>query len=187
MTESLLPRVAAGDERAVAACLDRYANLVWSLARRFTSNRTEAEDAVQEIFIDLWSSAGRYDSSKASETTFIAMLARRRLIDRLRKTRREPKMEEIEAAVDLDTPGPAAAAEVKDEAARAARLIKTLKPEQQQIIQLAVYQGHTHQSIADALGMPLGTVKTHLRRGLMRVRSAMQQAPDNSPGGEALP
>ena len=140
MTESLLPRVAAGDERAVAACLDRYANLVWSLARRFTSNHTEAEDAVQEIFIALWSNAGRYDSSKASETTFIAMLARRKLIDRLRKTKREPKMEELKAAVDLGTPGPAAAAEVKDEAARASRLIKTLKPEQQQIIHMAVHQ-----------------------------------------------
>ena len=72
MTESLLERVAAGDEGAMASCVDRYANLIWSLARRFTSGGTEAEDAVQEIFIELWSSAARYDSSKASETTFIA-------------------------------------------------------------------------------------------------------------------
>ncbi len=169
----------------MAACVDRYANLVWSLARRFTSGGTEAEDAVQEIFIELWSSADRYDSTKASETTFIAMVARRRLIDRLRKRKREPGMEEIEAAVDLDTPGPAEATEVKDEAERAKRLIRTLKPEQQRIIELAVYHGHTHQSIADALGMPLGTVKTHLRRGLLRVREAMQ-GPGAAPGGEAV-
>lgn len=186
MTESFLERVAAGDEGAMASCVDRYANLIWSLARRFTSGGTEAEDAVQEIFIDLWSSAARYDSSKASETTFIAMVARRRLIDRLRKTKREPNMEEIEAAADLGTPGPAAATEIKDEAERALRLIQTLKPEQQQIIQLAVYHGHTHQSIADTLGMPLGTVKTHLRRGLLRIRGAMQ-GPDPTPDGEALP
>jgi RNA polymerase sigma-70 factor (ECF subfamily) len=176
VSDSLLPRVAAGDERAVAECLDRYANLVWSLARRFTSDRTEAEDAVQEIFIELWSSASRYDGSKASETTFIAMVARRRLIDRLRKTKREPHMEELDVVMDRGTPGPVEATEAKDDAARASRLIKTLKPEQQKIIQLAVYQGHTHQSIADSLGMPLGTVKTHLRRGLMRVRTAMQEA-----------
>ncbi|NIM01556.1 MAG: sigma-70 family RNA polymerase sigma factor [Acidobacteria bacterium] len=169
----------------MGACLDRYANLVWSLARRFTSSGAEAEDAVQEIFIDLWSSADRYDSSKASETTFIAMIARRRLIDRLRKTKREPGMEEIEAAADLDTPGPAKATEIKDEAERAKRLIRTLKPEQQRIIELAVYHGHTHQSIADALGLPLGTVKTHLRRGLLRIREAMQ-ASGAAPGGEAL-
>jgi len=170
----------------MAACLDRYANLIWSLARRFTSGGTEAEDAVQEIFIDLWSSAARYDRAKASETTFIAMVARRRLIDRLRKTKREPNMEEIEMAADIGTPGPAAATEVKDEAERALRLIQTLKPEQQQIIRLSVYHGHTHQSIADALNMPLGTVKTHLRRGLLRIREAMQGS-DVAPDGKASP
>lgn len=165
----------------MAACLDRYANLIWSLARRFTSSRADAEDAVQEVFIDLWSSAGRYDSTKASETTFVAMVARRRLIDRLRKDRRQPDMEELGVAADLGDEGPSAQLEINDEAARASRLIRTLKPEQQQIIKLAVYQGHTHQSIADALGMPLGTVKTQLRRGLMRIRDAMQE-PDASPG-----
>jgi RNA polymerase sigma-70 factor (ECF subfamily) len=149
--------------------MDRYGNLVWSLARRFTSSRTDAEDAMQEIFIDLWSSAGRYDSAKASETTFVAMVARRRLIDRLHKTRREPGMEKPEA-----------------EAARASRLIQTLEPEQQKVVKLAVYHGRTHQSIANALGIPLGTVKTHLRDGLMRIRGAMQ-APGTASGGEALP
>lgn len=187
VTDSLLAQVAAGDDGAVAACVDVYSSLVWSLARRFTSNRAEAEDAVQEIFIDLWSSAGRFDSSKASETTFIAMVARRRLIDRLRKTSREPPMDDIDAAFDLGTPGPAAATEVKDEAARAARLIKTLTPEQQQIIQLSVYQGHTHRSIADSLGIPLGTVKTHLRRGLLRIRNAMQAPSGGAKGKEVVP
>ncbi|NIM61501.1 MAG: RNA polymerase subunit sigma-24, partial [Acidobacteria bacterium] len=74
--------------------------------------------------------------------------------------------------------------EVREEAARAAELIRKLKPEQQRIIQLAVYHGQTHQSIADTLNMPLGTVKTHLRRGLLRIRSAMQAA-DVPSGGEA--
>jgi RNA polymerase sigma-70 factor (ECF subfamily) len=158
----------------VKACLDRYANLVWSLARRFTSSRTDAEDAVQEVFIELWSSAARFDAGRASETTFVAMIARRRLIDRMRKTSREPRMEELNAADGLSGDGTARDVEVKDEAARATRLIRTLKPEQQQVIKLAVHHGYTHQSIADALGMPLGTVKTHLRRGLLRIREAMQ-------------
>jgi RNA polymerase sigma factor (sigma-70 family) len=167
----------------VSACLDRYANLVWSLALRFTSTRTDAEDAVQEIFIDLWSSASRYNNAKASETTFVAMIARRRLIDRLRKTRREPIMEELGAAVSLGDPGSYASFEVRNELARASRLIRTLKPEQQQVIKLAIHHGHTHQSIADALGIPLGTVKTHLRRGLMRIREAMQASGAVSGGG----
>jgi RNA polymerase sigma factor (sigma-70 family) len=186
VSEPLLPRVAAGESDAVAACLDRYANLVWSLARRYTSSQADAEDAVQEIFIDLWSSAGRYDPGKASETTFVAMIARRRLIDRLRKDRREPGMEELEHAQALDEPGPSARVEARDEAARASRLIRTLKPEQQQVIKMAVYDGQTHQSIADTLGMPLGTVKTHLRRGLMRIRGAMQ-TPVVATGRESLP
>lgn len=181
--EPLLARVAAGDQEAVRSCLDRFGNLVWSLARRFTSNQADAEDAVQQIFIDLWSSAARYDSDKASETTFVAMLARRRLIDRLRKTKRQPTMEELTADVDFRQPDLQPDIALHDDAARAARLIGTLKPEQQQVIKLAVYEGQTHQSIADAMQVPLGTVKTHLRRGLLKVREALQKSDAGSGGG----
>jgi RNA polymerase sigma-70 factor (ECF subfamily) len=163
--------------------MNRFGNLVWSLARRFTASRADAEDAVQEIFIDLWSSAARYDSNKASETTFVAMLARRRLIDRIRKSKRQPDMEELSAAADFRQPDLHPDIALQDDAARAAALIRTLKPEQQQVIKLAVYEGHTHQSIADALQIPLGTVKTHLRRGLLKVREAMQKTDAKSGGG----
>jgi RNA polymerase sigma-70 factor (ECF subfamily) len=176
----LLARVAAGDQQAVRECMDRFGNLVWSLARRFIRNRADAEDAVQEIFIDLWSSAARYDSSKASETTFVAMLARRRLIDRLRRSRTQPDMEELSAASDIEQRDPLPDVDVRDDAARAARLIRKLRPEQQKVLELAVYEGHTHQSIAEALQIPLGTVKTHLRRGLLKVREALQAADGGS-------
>jgi RNA polymerase sigma-70 factor (ECF subfamily) len=171
-----LPRVAAGDPEAVKACLERFGSLVCSLARRFLASPADAEDAVQEIFIDLWSSAARYDSSKASETSFVAMLARRRLVDRLRASGRKPQMEVITDATDVQQSELQPDYAIKDEAARASRLIGTLKPELQQVIKLAVYEGHTHQSIADALQLPLGTVKTHLRRGLLKVREALQEA-----------
>ena len=183
MSEALLPRVAVGDRDAVEACLERYGNLVWSLARRLTSNRTDAEDAVQEIFIDLWTHAARFDPDKASETTFVAMVARRRLIDRLRRSGREPSMEEIEAA-DQVAPVDAAADLIhRDEAARARKLIEALRPEQRRVIKLSVFHGHTHQSIADKLNLPLGTVKTHLRRGLLRVRDGLQAARAGSGSG----
>lgn len=172
----LLVRVSAGDQEAVQACLDRFGNLVWSLARKFTTNQADAEDAVQEVFIDLWSSAARYDSSRATETTFVAMIARRRLIDRLRKTKRQPGTEELSLAAELEHPDAPPDAVLQDDASRAASLIRTLKPVQQQVIKLAVYEGHTHQSIAEAMQLPLGTVKTHLRRGLLKVREAMQAA-----------
>jgi len=173
---SLLQQIARGDREAVARCLDRYGNLVWSLARRFSANRADAEDAVQEIFIELWANAPRFDPAKASETTFVAMIARRRLIDRLRKRRREPQQEDLPHDVENPQPSVAADLETRDEAARARELIGRLKPDQQQVIRLAVYNGMTHRSIADKLGLPLGTVKTHLRRGLMRLREGLEAA-----------
>jgi RNA polymerase sigma-70 factor (ECF subfamily) len=172
----LLARVAAGEQDAVRECLDRFGNLVWSLARRFTDSASNAEDAVQEIFIELWSSAGRYDSTKGSETTFVAMLARRRLIDRVRKHKRQPEMEELTAASDIHQPAFQPDITLQDDAERAARMIASLKPEQQLVIKLAIFEGHTHQSISDTTQIPLGTVKTHLRRGLLKIREAMQRA-----------
>jgi RNA polymerase sigma-70 factor (ECF subfamily) len=85
VAQAILKRIAAGDKTAVQDCLDSYGGLVWSLARRMSPNTNEAEDAVQEIFIDVWKNAARFDESQSSETTFVAMIARRRLIDRLRK------------------------------------------------------------------------------------------------------
>src|SRR5262245_66294972 len=98
-TASLLARVAEGDAIAVRECIARYGGLVWSIARRF--ELADAEDAVQEIFLDLWKSAARFDPNIASETAFIAMIARRRLIDRRRTRKRRPTTEQLpELAVD---------------------------------------------------------------------------------------
>ena len=83
-----LQRIAAGETEAVRECMDRYGGLVWSLARRFLYSSNEAEDAVQEIFLDLWKHAGRFDPNVAAEATYVAMIARRRLIDRVRKRTR---------------------------------------------------------------------------------------------------
>ena len=87
VSDSLLNRVAAGEMAAMQECINQYGGLVWSLARRFSASAADAEDAVQEVFITLWKYASRFDESKGSETTFVSMIARRRLIDRLRRTR----------------------------------------------------------------------------------------------------
>jgi RNA polymerase sigma factor (sigma-70 family) len=97
----LLPRIAAGDEGAVRECVSRYGALVWSLARRWSAESGDAEDAVQEIFIDLWRTAARYDLSRTSEAGWVAMIARRRLIDRARKRERLPVMESIPEDFDV--------------------------------------------------------------------------------------
>lgn len=154
-------------------CLNAYGGLVWSLARRLSPNQADAEDAVQEIFIDVWKSAARYDEAFASEVAFIAMIARRRLIDRLRRHERQPQISYLEEITTEPSAGYEKNIETCAEAALAARALQQLRPEQQKVIRLAVYQGLSHQEIAQATGMPLGTVKTHVRRGLIQIREAL--------------
>jgi len=151
-------------------CLDRYGALVWSLARRHSGTRQEAEDATQEVFIELWKSAGRYDASIASETAFIAVIARRRLLDRRRRgARRIP-----EGAFDGSEPedqGPTP--ETCAEASLAAKALDQIRPEQRKVLLLATCAGLSHDEIARETGMPIGTVKAHARRGLIRIRAAL--------------
>lgn len=178
----LLSRVATGEPNAIETCLDAYGSLVWSLARRFLKNASDAEDAVQEIFVDVWSNAYRFDPTKSSEKTFIAMIARRRLIDRCRRDRARPSPEALpapgELPADLDA---LELIETRDEAARIAELIGTLRPEQQQVLELSIYEGWTHTEIAEHLSMPLGTIKTHIRRGLIQVRELLARESDADP------
>jgi len=173
VAQVILQRIADGDKNAVQDCLDKYSGLIWSLARRMCRNTADAEDAVQEIFIDIWKNAGRFDETQASETTFIAMIARRRLIDRLRKVTRQPDIDSLEDI--LHEPSKDVSEDILTciEAKEAAKAMKGLRIEQRQAIYLSVVQGCSHQEIADALNMPLGTVKTHIRRGLMQMREIL--------------
>jgi RNA polymerase sigma factor (sigma-70 family) len=183
--DTVLQRVAAGDSAAVQDALDRYSGLVWSLARRFCATQAEAEDAVQEIFIDVWKSAGRFDESVASEPTFVAMIARRRLIDRRRRISRRPDLAGSREVFEADGPTTANTnrIEVGEEAARAAAAMEELKEDQQRVLRLSIYQGLSHERIAESTGLPLGTVKTHVRRGLMRLREILHTTrPDGSIG-----
>ena len=172
MGGSILSRINAGDKAAVEECIDSYGGLVWSLARRLSPSEADAEDAVQEIFIDVWRSAARFDEARGAEVTFVAMIARRRLIDRLRQSRRRP-IHDAPSAEVIDERRPDREVERGADAALAARAMEDLRPEQQRVLRLAVCEGLTHQEIASATGMPLGTVKTHVRRGLGQIRAAL--------------
>jgi RNA polymerase sigma-70 factor (ECF subfamily) len=174
MADSVLRRVAQGDQAAVAECIDQFGPLVWALARRLSPNRDDAEDAVQEIFVDVWKSAARFDPAQGSEKVFVATIARRRLIDRLR---RHSQLPEFAPTEELDVVGwaePGTRGEIAIEAERAAMAVARLKPDQQKVIELAVLHGLSHSEIAAKTGMPLGTVKTQMRRGLIQVRELMQ-------------
>jgi RNA polymerase sigma factor (sigma-70 family) len=169
---SILERVAAGDPGAPAACIERFSGLVWSLARRLCPSATDAEDAVQEIFIDLWKSAPRFDPEIASETTFVAMIARRRLIDRGRRKMRRPEVPQLPEIVADPAERPDRT-EANEQQSIAQQAFSQLRPEQQQVLQLAIHHGCSHEQIATATGMPLGTVKTHARRGLIKIRQIL--------------
>ncbi len=171
----MLPKIAQGDSQAVQACLDRYSGLVWSLARRLSTTEADAEDAVQEIFLDVWKSAARFDPGVASEVTFVAMIARRRLIDRRRKEGRRPTSEMLSES----SPAPEERESEVDpsfgeEVRIARRALSQLSMEQQRVLQLSIFHGLSHEKIARATELPLGTVKTHARRGLIRIREIIE-------------
>ncbi|MEP7074491.1 MAG: sigma-70 family RNA polymerase sigma factor [Acidobacteriota bacterium] len=173
MSTAILKRIASGDRTAVEDCLKAYGGLVWSIARKMLRNNDDAEDAVQEIFIDVWKNAGRYDETQASETTFIAMIARRRIIDRIRYSSRRISPDSLEDVVTEPWTRSDQTMQISVEAKEAAAAMKDLRPEQRQVLHLSIVQGLSHQEIADATGMPLGTVKTHARRGILQTREVL--------------
>lgn len=175
----VLARIAAGEASAVQECMETYGSLVWSLARRFTESAADAEDASQEIFLEIWKSAHRFDESMGKESTFIATIARRRLIDRMRAAGRRPATEEFDetASIDWNTEEEDAG-EVAVDMAAAERALNTLAESQREILVLGIVEGLTHSEIALRTGKPLGTVKTQMRRGLMRLRE-LTEAQEN--------
>jgi RNA polymerase sigma-70 factor (ECF subfamily) len=150
-----------------------YGGLVWSLARRMLRNSDDAEDAVQEIFVDIWKNAGKFDPGQASETTFVAMIARRRLIDRIRFVQRRISADPIDDIVAEPADRSHEGMQTTVEAQAAFKALMELRPEQRQVLQMSIIHGLSHQEIADATGMPLGTVKTHARRGILQARELM--------------
>lgn len=174
--EGLLQRVAAGDKSAVKATVARYGDLVWSQCLRLLKHRDEAEDVVQEIFVELWRSAGRYDPKIASETTFVVTVARRRIYDRLRKKERTPPSVSTEVLERWVTDEAVHQVEAHSEAQLACRALTQLSQEERTVLVLASYYGLTHQEIAEHTGLPLGTVKTRARRGLIRLRGILEPA-----------
>lgn len=180
--EPLLPRVAFGDSAAIDECVSRYGGLIWSLARRMFANRVEAEDAVQEVFIQLWRKAALFDPGKASESTFVGVLARRRLIDLLRRKKSGPTIEAVES-IDVAT-APVDHLEEADELNQLKQLWAELVPDQQQVLSLSIYNGLSYPQIAEQLSIPVGTVKTRARLGLktLREKAALRSGGRTSPG-----
>ena len=182
MEDLLLPRIAAGDQSAVPECISRYGGLIWSLAQRRLASRQDAEDAVQEVFVDLWRSADRFDPLVAEEITFVAMIARRRVIDTLRRRTlvRQTSAADASSIANLADPAGDASVgrrlELGEEARLADEHLDQLKPEEQRVLRLSIYDDLSHGAIAEQTGLPLGTVKSHIRRGLDSLRLKLSRS-----------
>lgn len=171
--QSLLARVANNDVGAMEQCIQQYSSLVWNLVKRRVSSHASAEDLVQEIFTEIWKCAERFDAAQGNETTFIAMITRRRVIDWTRKQSRGPEWVALPDNSDdlidtVETPTHA----VADHEAIAV-LVKSLPEQTQQLFEMHFDRGLTQQEIAQTTDLPLGTVKTLLRRGLLEIRSRL--------------
>ena len=168
-TDSILKLIAKGEDRAFNLLIEKYGNLVWSIGRKFLYKESDVEDAVQEVFIAIWKAAEKFDHTKASEVTFISMIARRRFIDYLRKVSKHRKLQSI----DEDNGQELFKESILNESTDL-QLIKdaigTLAIEDQELLNLSVYQGYSHSEIAKLLNIPLGTVKTRIRRNLIKLK-----------------
>ena len=176
VVSTLLQRVASGDPDAMEECLTNFGGLVWRIVSVRCLNRSDAEDVVQDVFLDLWKSAARFDPFVASESTFVAMIARRRVIDHQRKKQRSLSTTSLaEGAEGLagSSTGNLREIEVSDEALKARRLMSELKTEEQSVLRMSIDEGLSQSQIAEKTKLPLGTVKTHARRGLLRLRKLL--------------
>jgi RNA polymerase sigma-70 factor (ECF subfamily) len=173
--EPILPRLAAGEPRAMNECITRHGGLVWGIVRRSVKDSTAAEDLVQEVFTEIWKKAAFYDPAAASESTFIALVARRRAIDFLRRQGRQPDFEPLEAAVSIPvSQAPAPSVDCDPEAVKSS--VASLPDDTRQLFHLFFEKGFTHPEIAEKTGLPLGTVKTRLRRGLITLREQLRRS-----------
>jgi RNA polymerase sigma-70 factor, ECF subfamily len=175
----MLSQVGNGDQVAFSALYDRLSGPLYSLALKMLGDASDAQDALQEVFVQIWSRAKTYDPEKSSVFSWAVLLTRSRAIDRLRARDRRLRVvvgstadeAKLTEATDASTVESAAdTANKKDEAAHVRSLLNNLPEDQRQAIELAFFGHRTHHEIAAQLGQPLGTVKARIRRGLLKLR-----------------
>ena len=174
--EALLELVARSDDGALAELYDRYSRASYGLALRILRDESLAQDAVQEAFLAVWRTAGRFVAEKAKASTWILTIVHRRAVDVVRREERRRG-----DPLDDDTPQPSGVATDEEADLRTRRtaiqqVLRRLPDEQRQALELAYYGGLTQSELAERLGLPLGTIKSRMFAGLARLRDLLAEA-----------
>lgn len=173
--QALVRAIASGDEQALGRAYDLHGRMVYSLALRILSSPPEAEEVLQDVFLQLWNGASRFDPERGRLPAWLVTITRNRSIDRLRARRARPGGQTIEGLEEqvLETSTPIAEVTREDAGGLARRALEELPPDERRVLELAYFEGLSQTQIADKLGSPLGTVKTRARNGLRRLRQAL--------------
>ena len=179
VTEEALRSIAASDQQALAALYDRTSSVVLGMGRRMLQDQAEAEEAVSDVFHYVWRHAGNFDPHRGSATAWFFIIARSRILDRLRSNRSRAEHEEhLEetAEVFAANHNPERDAMLGQMALRARAALERLPSEQSRLIEMAYFLGLSHSELAERVGLPLGTVKTRIRTGMSELRRLLSEA-----------
>jgi RNA polymerase sigma-70 factor, ECF subfamily len=173
--EDLLTLVAGGDERAFAELYQEVAAAVFGLVSKVVRNPAQSEEVTQEVFVELWRTASRFDPARGTARSWIMTCAHRRAVDRVRSAERAARRDDLAGRRDQGRPYDEVAEQVETslERERVRSSLDALTTLQREAVVLAYYGGYTHREIAELLGVPAGTVKTRLRDGLIRLRDQL--------------
>lgn len=174
---SAISQVAAGDRAALREVYDRTSAKLFGLCLRILGDTSEAEETMQEVYLSVWRRAGSFDPARASPITWLAVIARSRAIDRLRAAGRLRPAVPIDAASDVADPAEGALAqlEAKGDATLLNACVEELEPRHAQAIRAAFFDGFTYPELADRAQVPLGTMKSWVRRSLLRLRECLER------------
>jgi len=172
-----LVRVAAGDRAALRLVYQDTSAKLFGVCLRILNDRGEAEDVLQDVYVTVWRKAGSFDPGRASPITWLVAIARNRSIDRLRASAASRRTEPIESAEDVRDDAPAALDLVvaAEQQARLKTCLDELEEHQSLAIRSAFLDGMTYEQLAEHVGVPLGTMKSWIRRGLMKLRACLER------------
>ena len=170
-----LARVAGGDRQALQMVYQDTSAKLFGVCLRILNDRSEAEDVLQEVFLTVWRKASSFDPERASPITWLVAIARNRSIDRLRSAAGSRRLDPIDAAEEVRDPAPAALdlVEASQQSSRLGLCLDQLEARQAVAIRAAFMDGNTYEQLAERMNVPLGTMKSWIRRGLLKLRDCL--------------